>query len=75
MKIYQAEKLISLYIWTDSLIVVQCYITVCGLIAERNRYKQTSKQINTCNSSLNNALWLMKSFHIDYLSGDSILIL
>lgn len=32
MKIYQTEKLISLYICTDSLIVLQCYITVCGLM-------------------------------------------
>lgn len=32
MKSYQTKKLISLYICTDSLIVVQCYITVCGLM-------------------------------------------
>lgn len=73
MNIYQAEKFTSLYICTGIPITVQCYFTVCGLVLVPSwneiEYKQTSMQINTCNSNLHNALWLKKLFLIDDLSG------
>lgn len=73
MDIYQAEKFISLYICTGIPITVQCYFTACGLVLvplwSEIEYKQTSTQINTCNSNLCNALWVKKLFLIDDLSG------